>query len=242
MPKLDSKKRTSLDERLAAHREIYDSFGGRKYLGQQCRFCNWTSNGLTLDEAIEANEKHEETHPEKVQIDATPMKGEEMMNMMRSNLVTERAFSRGKRHLIIKIPALPPKEAGANYRPAGLNVFVARKAIKEYQRLVFVSARDATSLWERVHNQRWQPLTRASLTVTFVVKNRRYIKDDDGAITSLKGAIDVLTCKSMVENRAEIIGDDSPECLHIETPPKWVAPYALAATFAGQVWMEITEL
>jgi hypothetical protein len=62
MPKLDDAKRQSIDARLAKHKEIMDKYKGKEYCSQSCRFCNWASNGLTLDEAIAENEKHERTH------------------------------------------------------------------------------------------------------------------------------------------------------------------------------------
>ncbi len=71
MPKLDAAKRKSIDDRLALHKRLRDSFEGREYVSQHCHLCNWASNGLTLEEAIEANRKHEDTHPETAQIEAT---------------------------------------------------------------------------------------------------------------------------------------------------------------------------
>lgn len=68
MPKLDEAKRQSINARLTKHKEIEDKFKDKQYYSQQhCRFCNWASNGLTIDEAIKENEKHERTHPEYVE-------------------------------------------------------------------------------------------------------------------------------------------------------------------------------
>lgn len=68
---LDKKKRKSIDERLALHKRLRDSFDGKKYSSQHCRLCNWASNGLTFEEAIRLNKEHEATHPEAAQIEAT---------------------------------------------------------------------------------------------------------------------------------------------------------------------------
>jgi len=64
MAKLDDAKRQSINTRLAKHKEVEEQYKNRQYASLSCRFCNWASNGLTLDEAIEENEKHERTHPE----------------------------------------------------------------------------------------------------------------------------------------------------------------------------------
>ena len=60
MPKLDPDKRASIEGRLAVHQRIMDSFKDKQYLAQHCHFCNWASNGLSLDEAIAENRRHEE--------------------------------------------------------------------------------------------------------------------------------------------------------------------------------------
>lgn len=64
MPKLSEEKRISIDKRLARSQAITDKFKNKQYISQQCRLCGWHSNGLTIEEAIEENRKHEATHPE----------------------------------------------------------------------------------------------------------------------------------------------------------------------------------
>jgi len=64
MPRLDPETKQSIDNRLEVHERITQSFKGRQYIALHCRFCNWASNGLTLEEAIAKNRKHEAHHPE----------------------------------------------------------------------------------------------------------------------------------------------------------------------------------
>ena len=78
MPELPNDQRQSIDERLAFHRELRDHYKDRKYTSQQCRLCGWSSNGLTLEEAIQANKEHEATHPETAQIEATKVSFDEL--------------------------------------------------------------------------------------------------------------------------------------------------------------------
>ena len=68
MPELDSEKRKSINERLALHEELRGHYKDRQYISQHCHLCNWASNGLSFEEALEANKKHEATHPETAQI------------------------------------------------------------------------------------------------------------------------------------------------------------------------------
>ena len=44
--------------------EIEALYKDRHYAHVSCRLCDWVSNGKTLEEAIEENDKHEATHPE----------------------------------------------------------------------------------------------------------------------------------------------------------------------------------
>ena len=64
MPKLTDQERESINSRLRAHEAIMSRFRDKQYVSSCCRFCNWASNGLTLDEAWDANQKHEKTHQE----------------------------------------------------------------------------------------------------------------------------------------------------------------------------------
>lgn len=58
MPRLDGEKRQSINARLARHTAIRASFEERLYVTVHCYLCNWSSNGLTYDEAAEANRAH----------------------------------------------------------------------------------------------------------------------------------------------------------------------------------------
>ena len=78
MPLLDEDKRQSIDARLSKRQEIEQRFEGRQYISQHCRLCNWASNGLTLDEACEENDKHERSHPEYAEWEASQLGFEEI--------------------------------------------------------------------------------------------------------------------------------------------------------------------
>lgn len=82
MPKLTDEQRTRINERLALHKRIRKTFEGRQYASQYCYLCNWASNGLTLDEAIEANDAHVKTHPEDAEMKVTSIP----MNELRDSL------------------------------------------------------------------------------------------------------------------------------------------------------------
>lgn len=58
MPKLSDNQRTSIEERLALHKEIEARYEGHQYQNQRCYLCGWASNGLTFDEAIAENRRH----------------------------------------------------------------------------------------------------------------------------------------------------------------------------------------
>lgn len=124
-----------------------------------------------------------------------------------------------KQELTIEIPRLPPKEASPNYRPfSGNAVFVARRAITDFQRTVYLCAVDARNKWEKV-NGPWKTLERATIKATFIVKDRRHIHDSDNSVILTKSAVDVLTeggPKTSI--RAGLIVDDTPEILDIEIP------------------------
>lgn len=85
-------------------------------------------------------------------------------------------------NLTIHIPALPPKEASPNWRGHWTEKY---RAMRDYKTLVIVKAREAMRA-----NHPTQPIPTARLSITFIVKDRRYIKDGDNAIASLKAAID----------------------------------------------------
>ena len=73
MAKLDDGTRKSIDERLAIHARIHKSFEDNQWTSQHCCFCNWASNGRTLEDAIEANQEHikVEHQAEKAEMEAT---------------------------------------------------------------------------------------------------------------------------------------------------------------------------
>lgn len=82
MPKLDSEKRQSINERLALYTRIRESFKGKGYVTQHCALCNWASNGLTIEEAIKVSKLHDATHPETAQIEAAEINIDELRDLM----------------------------------------------------------------------------------------------------------------------------------------------------------------
>jgi hypothetical protein len=82
MPELDEAKRQSINARLAKHKEIEEGFKDKQYTSQNCRFCNWASNGLTLDEAIAKNREHERAHPEYEEFEANLLDFQEIRDSL----------------------------------------------------------------------------------------------------------------------------------------------------------------
>ena len=78
MPKLSDEKRADIERRQAIHQRIMDSFKPN-YMSQQCHFCGWASNGLTIDEAIAENTRHEASHPEAAEYDAANLSIKEII-------------------------------------------------------------------------------------------------------------------------------------------------------------------
>ena len=93
MPKLSDEQRESVNRRLAVHARIRAAFEGRRYVSQYCFFCNWASNGLTLDEAAEANQKHEDAHPEIAEYDRAEISLQELQDSFHIGIQGIFAFS-----------------------------------------------------------------------------------------------------------------------------------------------------
>lgn len=49
MPEITSEKREDINRRLARRREIEDLFTESSWESQHCCFCNWASNGRSVD-------------------------------------------------------------------------------------------------------------------------------------------------------------------------------------------------
>jgi hypothetical protein len=79
MPLLDPVQRESVNQRLALHQELAARFQDRQYTSQHCYWCNWASNGLTLDAAVAANREHEATHPENAENEASEIPLDELV-------------------------------------------------------------------------------------------------------------------------------------------------------------------
>jgi hypothetical protein len=64
MPILSDEERAAIQARQDVHDRITAKLREVQYRSYHCRLCNWASNGLTIDEAWEANLAHERSHPE----------------------------------------------------------------------------------------------------------------------------------------------------------------------------------
>ena len=62
MPRMDLNTRARIETQTARRRQIEEA--QPRYVQIHCHLCNWASNGLTLQEASQANRQHEEDHPE----------------------------------------------------------------------------------------------------------------------------------------------------------------------------------
>lgn len=59
MPRLTDAQRDSINRRSAATDEVRKRNRALpQYYSQHCNFCNWASNGQTIDEVIAANSQH----------------------------------------------------------------------------------------------------------------------------------------------------------------------------------------
>jgi len=63
MPKLTDEERALVAESGRLYNVAFDS-ARPKYISLHCRVCNWASNGLSFDEALVTNQRHEyAAHP-----------------------------------------------------------------------------------------------------------------------------------------------------------------------------------
>jgi len=121
--------------------------------------------------------------------------------------------------VIVEIPALPPKEASPNWRGHWSTRY---RATTDYKNLACVMARNS------LRGRKIKALDRATIRATMVVPNRRYIKDGDNAIASLKAAIDGIVA-------AGILSDDK----NIEVMP---VSYIIDKDNAPKTIMEVGAL
>ena len=104
----------------------------------------------------------------------------------------------------VKIPCLPDRCLNPNWKG---HWAVKAKAAKLLRQSAFIYALSACE-GDRPEYEK------AELSITFVIKDVRYIKDTDNAINSLKAAIDGCV-------DAGIIKDDSPKYLSYKMPINW---------------------
>ena len=92
----------------------------------------------------------------------------------------------------VEIPALPPKETNPNWR----GHWGARaKSVKEFRQMAFYCAVSA-------HLGEFVCYVKAEVEITLVIPDRRYFRDPDNALASLKPAIDGCVDAGI------ILGDD----------------------------------
>jgi hypothetical protein len=107
--------------------------------------------------------------------------------------------------MVIKVPMLPAKELNPNWKGHWAQRARAAKTLRE-----------ATYLCALMQSKNTRPgYKKAEVSVKFLVRDWRYIRDADNALASLKPAIDGCV-------DAGIIQDDSPDCLSYRLPFMWV--------------------
>ena len=104
----------------------------------------------------------------------------------------------------VEIPMLPGPETNPNTRAHWSKIHRAKKALKEAAYYCALQANPGRTT-----------LVKATVGITFVVKDRRYMRDPDNAISSVKAAIDGCV-------QAGIVPDDSSEYLSYRSPIMWV--------------------
>jgi len=98
----------------------------------------------------------------------------------------------------IEIPMLVPKETNPNWRGHWVQKYKATK-----------SFRDAAHICYLADNRGEPPFfKKASLAITLIIPSRRYIRDPDNAIASLKPAIDGCV------DAGVILGDDDEHLVY----------------------------
>ena len=99
----------------------------------------------------------------------------------------------------VEIPLLPPKETNPNWRGHWAKKAKAVRTFKDAAYYCAVTLPRSPSM----------PYKKASLSITLVIPDKRYVRDEDNAIASIKPGVD--GCKGV------IIQDDDPDHLTIES-------------------------
>jgi hypothetical protein len=94
------------------------------------------------------------------------------------------------RSLTIKIPQRLPKILSPNRKYAHHGTVTKGKTA--FQQTVFAYARDAMNRYCIDAGKEWEPLDKAVLIITVVIRDNRYKQDDDNVIATLKAGRDVL--------------------------------------------------
>lgn len=100
------------------------------------------------------------------------------------------------RSITIKVPLLVPRILTPN-RSREAHWGTVAKAKTNFQRMVYLYALDAKQRYFIDHGEEWEPLDRALLFLTFVIKNSHYVMDDDNAIAGWKHGRDVLQVNTL---------------------------------------------
>ena len=112
-------------------------------------------------------------------------------------------MSRKVRQLIIEIPSALPPELSPNAR---VHWAVKMRASQQLRDTAYYCA------YNRLPAN-WEPLSKASVSITIVVPDRRFITDSDNTLPRVKPAIDAAVS-------AGVLVDDAPEHLSYK-PINW---------------------
>jgi len=93
--------------------------------------------------------------------------------------------------LVVVIPMLPPKECSPNWRG---HWRVKAKAVRSIRTATMLIARSAIN-----KHRGWTPRGSCNISVTFHVKDRRFVKDDDNARATLKPVVDGLVDARVID-------------------------------------------
>ncbi len=145
----------------------------------------------------------------------------------------EEAFT--ARELRIFCPVLPPEGLYPNKQS---HHFTKYHLGKQYHRDVRLCALDALHVWERHHGQRWEPLSKATIALTFIFPASRPgpLPDTDNLIAAWKSGQDALTARARGYDivGAGIIEDDGPE--HLMLLPITIARNTEGIGVTIEIW------
>ena len=95
------------------------------------------------------------------------------------------------RSITIRVPGMIPKELTPNtswYTHWGTK----HKARDQLKHDTFYACVDALIIYSKTTGRNWEPLKKARVDYTFVVPDKRYVRDDDNQIAGCKFLVDTL--------------------------------------------------